>query len=129
MYNPDLFIKMIIDSWQSQIKAFNDALEKLSDEQLMNEISPGRNRGIYLLGHLTAVHDLMLPLLRFEEATHPELISIFIEAPDKTVTEIPPAKKLREYWNSVNEKLAYHFKSLSTDEWFTRHSNVSEEDF
>lgn len=56
-----------------QLIATNKIFDNLSDEQLMHEVSPGRNRGIYLLGHLTAVHDLMLPLLRFGEAKYPRV--------------------------------------------------------
>ena len=129
MNQQDLSIKAAIDSWQAQINSFDKDLEKLSDEQLMEEIAPGRNRGIYLLGHLTAVHDLMLPLLRFEPSLYPELKPIFVDAPDKKVSDIPSAKQLREQWKVVNEKLSSHFKSLSTNEWFARHNSISEDDF
>ena len=69
----ELFVKMIIDAWNKELGATNKLLDKLTDEQLMQEVSPSRNRGIYLLGHLTAEHDQMMPLLRFQDATHPEL--------------------------------------------------------
>ena len=62
-----LFVKMALDAWNSELKYTNALLDQLSDAQLMREVSPGRNRGIYLLGHLTAVHDQVLPLLRFRE--------------------------------------------------------------
>ena len=60
---------MITDSWRKQIAAANKIFDNLSDEELLHEVAPGRNRGVYLLGHLTSVHDLMLPLLRFEAAS------------------------------------------------------------
>ena len=124
-----LFVKMVTDGWHAQIKATNTLLDKLSDEQLLHEIAPGRNRGIYLLGHLTAVHDLMLPLLRFREPLFAELKPIFIDAPDKAVADIPSVSQLREQWRTVNDQLKEHISALSPDEWFTRHANVSEEDF
>ncbi|HEY2580576.1 MAG TPA: DinB family protein [Mucilaginibacter sp.] len=127
--NPELFIKMALDSWKGEINATNNTLNKLSDEQLMQEIAPARNRGIYLLGHLTAVHDMMLPLLRLEDANFPELRAIFVEAPDKAVAGLPAISQLKTQWKEVNEKLHSHFASLSANEWFTRHANVSEEDF
>ena len=43
-------------------------LDSLSDEQLQKEIAPGKNRGIYILGHLIAVHDDMLAILNWAEA-------------------------------------------------------------
>ncbi|MEO6838228.1 MAG: DinB family protein [Ginsengibacter sp.] len=127
--NNELLIKMITDSWQGQLIATNKIFDNLSDEDLMNEVAPGRNRGIYLLGHLTAVHDLMLPLLRFGEAKYPELQPIFLKSPDKAVDAIPSALQLRQQWKEVNEILSNHIKNLPADEWFTRHSNISEEDF
>jgi hypothetical protein len=129
MKSEDMFVKMAVDGWLGQIKAFNGTLGKLSDEQLMGEIAPGKNRGVYLLGHLTAVHDQMLPLLRFEGALYPDLKPIFIDAPDKTIASIPSMQKLREQWAAVNDKLLGHYNALPAAEWFTRHANVSEEDF
>ena len=127
--NNELLIKMITDKWQGQLIATNKIFDNLSDEELMHEVSPGRNRGIYLLGHLTAVHDLMLPLLRFEEAKYPELQPLFLHLPDKTADAIPSALQLRQQWKDVNETLSNHIKNLPADDWFTRHSNISEEDF
>jgi hypothetical protein len=127
--NNELVIKMITDSWQKQLIATNKIFDNLSDEELMQEVAPGRNRAIYLLGHLTAVHDRMLPLLRFEEAKYPELDRVFLESPDKAVEEIPSAQQLRQQWKEVNDTLLNHIKSLPADEWFTRHANISEEDF
>ena len=129
MTDRELFVKMGLDLWQAQVRTTNQVINKLTDDQLEHEIAPGRNRGIYLLGHLTAVHDLMLPLLRFEEALHPDLKPVFVDAPDKAVTPIPPAAQLRAQWTEVNEKLQSHFTALAADEWLTRHASVSEEDF
>lgn len=129
MTNEEIFVKMAIDGWQQQINATNSTFEKISDEQMMNEIAPSKNRGIYLLGHLVAVHDRMLPLLRFGDALYPELTPVFIEAPDKAVADLPSVSQLREQWKTVNERLADHFGSLSPADWLSRHASVSEEDF
>jgi hypothetical protein len=125
----EIFVKMALDAWQGQLNISDSLLNKLSDEQLMQEISPSRNRGIYLLGHLVAVHDLMLPLLRFEEPLYPGLRPVFVDSPDKAVADLPPVSELRAQWAAVNEKLSAHFASLSPDEWFTRHASISPEDF
>jgi len=125
----EIFVKMALDGWQGQLKSTDTLLNKLSDEQLMQEVSPGRNRGIYLLGHLASVHDLMLPLLRFEEPMYPALRPIFVDSPDRAVADLPPISELRGQWTAVNEKLAAHFAGLSPDEWFTRHASISQEDF
>jgi hypothetical protein len=127
--NQEIFIKMAIDGWQGQLNAANSLLGKLSDEELMQEVSPSRNRGIYLLGHLAAVHDLMLPLLRFGDPILTGLHRTFIDLPDRAVAELPPVQQLRGQWDEVNKKLSDHFNRLPADEWFTRHANISEDDF
>ena len=120
---------MALDAWNAETRAINALLAKLSDEQLMREVAPSRNRGIYLLGHLTSVHDRMLPLLRFQEMRFPELEPIFHDAPDHAVSELPSIAQLREQWKKVNDTLTNHMTRLPAAEWFTRHANISEEDF
>jgi len=124
-----LIVKSVLDAWNSRIEAADKLFNGLTDEQLEQEIAPGRNRGIYLLGHLTAVHDKMLPLLDFEGQAFPHLDEPFLIKADKTVSSIPSTKELRENWRTINTKLVTHFQKLSPDDWFKRHTSVSEEDF
>ncbi len=124
-----LVIKSALDNWNIQIGRVNKLLDELTDEQLLKEVAPGRNRGIYLLGHLTTVHDKMLPLLNFEKQMFPQLENIFLDSPDKKIENIPSAKELRILWKQVNDNLAFHFNNLKQDEWFQKHNSVSETDF
>jgi hypothetical protein len=129
MGDKELFVKMVTDNWQGKVRAVNHLLGQLSDEQLVAEIAPGMNRGIYLLGHLIAVSDLMLPLLRFEESLFPELQSVYVDSPDRSITATPSVAELRVKWSEINERLNYHFNKLSAEDWFTRHDIVSEKEF
>lgn len=129
MTSNEIIVKMVFDRWHSLIKNFNTSLEALSDEQLQNEIAPGRNRGIYLLGHLAAVHDDMIRLLDFGDKLYPGLFDPFIKSPDKAVSNIPSAKELRDAWNKVNDTLNQKFEAMQADDWFQKHTAVSEEDF
>ncbi|HEY1040172.1 MAG TPA: DinB family protein [Bacteroidia bacterium] len=124
-----LIIKSVLDAWNSRLEAANKMFNSLTDEDLQKETSPGRNRGLYLLGHLAVVHDKMLPLLNFEPQLYPHLEEAFLSKPDRSVSEIPSTRELRTVWENVNTKLASHFNKLSTDEWLQKHSAVSEEDF
>jgi hypothetical protein len=101
----------------------------LTEEQLAKEIAPGKNTGIYLLGHLVAVSDGMLPLLGFGEKMYPELETVFLRNPDKSGLPKPSIAELKEALHSVNKKLSDNIRSTSADEWFSRHTAVSEEDF
>ena len=125
----ELFIKMVLDAWHTQIKSADDLFNSLSDEQLMHEVAPGRNRGIYLLGHLTAVHDRILPLLGLGDQRYPDLYKTFVDSADKEEATLPSTEDLRNYWKEVNNVLAEKFSMLSTGEWFEKHNAVNEVDF
>lgn len=124
-----IFIKMALSAWETYNARINKLLGTLSDEQLLAETAPGRNRGIYLIGHLVAVSDGLFPILGFGERLYPELDKIFLQSPDNSGLEMPAINDLKEYWNKVNAKLADHISQMSADEWFNRHNNVSEADF
>lgn len=125
----EIAIKMVLDRWDGSILNLNKLLNELTDAQLEMEIAPGKNRGIYLLGHLIAVHDDMLILLGLGEKLFPELNEPFIKQADKVATGIPSAAALRDMWEKQNGMLQGKFRALSTDEWFLKHTAVSEEDF
>jgi hypothetical protein len=128
METNQIMVKMALDAWNSQIAVADKLINGLSDEQLNHEAAPGRNRGTYLLGHLTAVHDRMIPLLNFGKQNFPELNEPFLEKADKTV-ELPAVSELRSKWKKANENLAANFNKMNPEEWFQRHTSVSEEDF
>jgi hypothetical protein len=86
---------MVLDAWHTHIKRTNELFNSLSDEQLMKEVALGRNRGIYILGHLAAVHDAILPLLELGNPLHSNLWDPFVERPDKQGIEVAPTQTLR----------------------------------
>ena len=124
-----LFVKMTLLAWDLQVKRASKLFDTLSDEQLLLEVTPGGNRGIYLLGHLIAVNDAMLSLLGLGERLHPELDNAFITNPDKSGIIMPSIKELRQYWSEVHARLAERFLSLSPEEWFQRHNSMTDEDW
>ncbi|MEP7279350.1 MAG: DinB family protein [Bacteroidota bacterium] len=125
----ELLIKMIVAEWQKQNKRVDTILETLSEEQLAADTAPGRNSGIYLIGHLVAVNDAMLPILGFGEKLHPGLDTIFLTNPDKSGLARPSLEDLKKYWKEINEKLTQHINKTTPEEWISRHTTVSEEDF
>lgn len=124
-----IFIKMTLSAWDSHNARVTKLLTDISDEELLADTAPGRNSGIYLLGHLVAVSDGLFPILGFGERLYPQLDKIFLESADKSGLDMPSPGELKEYWNKVNTRLAEHISRVSADEWFTRHNNVSEADF
>ena len=129
MNTTETTLKMVFDRWYALLKNFDTTLNTLTDEQLQHEIAPGKNRGIYLLGHMIAVHDDMLRLLGLGDKMYPELFEPFIKSPDKAVSELPAAATLRTYWAKQNEVLKQKFDSVPAEEWFQKHTAVTDEDF
>ncbi|MEO6547010.1 MAG: DinB family protein [Ferruginibacter sp.] len=124
-----LFIKMVLDAWNSHCSRFDKLIDSLSDEDIITQTAPGRNSGIYLLGHLVAVSDGMLPLLGFGDKLHPQLEEVFLINPDKTGGEMPSISDLKKYRDEVNEKLSQNMSQLQPADWFAKHTAVSEEAF
>lgn len=117
-----------INAWKQQIARVDQTLAASSDADLEREVAPGRNRLYYLVGHLAAVHDRMLPLLGVGDRLHPELDKPFLEQPDSKAPVIPAAE-LRRAWADVNKTLTDGIEALEPALWLTRHNSVSEEDF
>jgi hypothetical protein len=122
-------IKMTLDRWYGSIASLDKFLNAISDEQLQKEVAPGKNRGIYLLGHLIAVHDDMLILMDLGEKQYPELTEPFIKQADKAVKDLPTVAVLRDYWTKQCAALRTKFDQLTTEQWFEKHTAVSAEDF
>ncbi|HEX4032154.1 MAG TPA: DinB family protein [Terracidiphilus sp.] len=129
MTNEELFSLVAVNSWKQVVGRFDQGLAALSDEQLQKQVAPRKNRLYYLLGHLTAVHDRMFPLLGIGERLHPELDEPFVTQPDQAGTVPVPAAELRKAWTEVNGKLTSAFEAFTPTEWLHKHTAVSDEDF
>jgi len=121
-------IKQAIQAWFNTVKQANKLLEQISDEDLLKPIAPNKNTGYYLLGHLTAVNDLLLSLLDLGEPLFPEIKSHFIRTPDNVERAFSIAE-LKEKWSTVNAELEKQFNQLTADEWLLKHKAISDADF
>jgi hypothetical protein len=129
MGNEGSYVGLGLKVWKAQIERADKLFGGLSSEEVLREIAPGRNRLLYLWGHLTAIHDAMLPLLGFGERLHPDFDVAFVSNPDKSRAGIPSHENVRRAWNVVNAELWKGFEKMSWSDWLQRHSAVSEEDF
>jgi hypothetical protein len=126
---PDqILIAAAISSWQQVVTRVGALCLSLNEEQLLVEVAPGRNRILYLWGHLTAIHDGMFSILRLGERLHPELDAIFVTQPDRS-TPIPTPAEISRCWADIHTALLSAFTALAPHEWLERHGNVSAEEF
>jgi len=129
MNHEERFAAVALNTWRAGIERADKLFSGLTDDQLLQQIAPGKNRLIYLLGHLTAVHDAMLPLLAFGPRLYPEFDAPFITNPDKERSATPSSPEVRRAWNEVNGKLSESFASLRPKQWLEKHTAVSDADF
>src|SRR5260370_2452260 len=114
---------------QSNVERAGKLFGNLSQEQLLQEVAPGKNRLIYLWGHLTAFNDALIPLLGFGSRIHPELDLVFVSNPDRTVPTLLLGEDLQIIWEETSQILWTGFSKLSVADWLQKHAAVSEEDF
>src|SRR3979411_41014 len=105
MGNEASYVALGLKVWKAQIERADKLFGSLSSEEVQREIAPGKNRLLYLWGHLTAIHDAMLPLLGLGERLHPEFDAAFVSNPDKSQAATPSHEQVREAWNAVNRDL------------------------
>jgi hypothetical protein len=123
-------IQCAIAAWKQNVAQFDKSLATLDDAGLQRTVATDRNRVYYLLGHLVAVHDRLVPLLRLGERKYAGLDHEFLTQPDNaTAKSGTTAADLRAAWADVNRRLATAFDALQPADWFERHDSVSPEDF
>lgn len=118
-----------VQAWKTQLERADKLFSGLDDQQLRTEIAPGKNRLVYLWGHLIAVHDAMQPLLGIGPRVRPDLDAVFLTVPDRTVADLPSAVELKQVWDQVNGRLLSAFDAFTLADWAQKHTAVSTEDF
>lgn len=121
-------IDVALRGWKTNIDRADKLFSSMSEKELQEQIAPGKNRRIYLWGHLTSINDALIPLLGFGERLHPKLDS-FVSEPDHSAPDLISAKELKRVWDEINARLAAEFARLSPAEWAQKHASVSAEDF
>ena len=129
MTNEALYTNTALRAWKLVVAQLDEMFSSMSDDELQREVAPGRNRVFYLMGHLTAVHDRLLPMLGLGERLHPELDNDFVTHADRATADRVAPEALRLAWSEVNARLTEAMAALPPEEWLQKHNAVSDEDF
>jgi hypothetical protein len=124
---PQIFIDMALKAWDIQIGRTDKFFSGLDSEGLKAEVAPGKNRVVYLLGHLIAVNDNMIALYGKGERSYAHLDDAFVNSPDKSKS-LPDANELLTHWRKSNEQLKAMFSKMTPEDWFSKHSLMTDED-
>ena len=125
--------QQLIDSglraWKFNADRIESFFVALAEAQLQQEIAPGRNRLLYLWGHLAAVNDALFPLLGIGPRLYPDLDAMFLTNPDRSTPVMFAGSELKPVWSKINNTLWTTFSQWSPSEWVAKHTDVSDEDF
>jgi DinB superfamily len=124
-----LYTDTALHAWKLIIARLDRMFSSMNDKELLQEVAPGRNRVFYLMGHLTAVHDRLLPMLGLGERLHPELDDDFLTNADRVTADRVGPEAVRLAWSEVNARLTAAMAALPPEEWLKKHNAVSDEDF
>jgi uncharacterized damage-inducible protein DinB len=128
MENKDLFVQMALGAWNTQISRADKYFGALSDEDFNKQVAPGKNSIKYLIGHLIAVNDGMISLYGLGNRSYAHFDEAFIKNPDRSNLQMPDAAELKEHWKKSNQELSGYFNNMSADDWFSRHTAMTDED-
>ena len=129
MHVEQQLIDSALRAWKFNADRIETFFDALTEEQLQQELAPGRNRLLYLWGHLAAANDGLFPLLGLGPKLHPELDAMFLANPDRTVPLVLSHAELKDVSSQINNALWSAFSGWTTAEWLQKHTAVSDEDF
>ncbi|ASU33725.1 DinB family protein [Mucilaginibacter xinganensis] len=129
MNQQKIFVQMALHSWNTQLARAEKIFSSFSEAAFYLPVAPGKNRVIYLYGHLAAYHDALKETLGIGKRTEPEFAAIFLQNPDDSDAVMPSITELKKYWELVHSELNELFANTSEDDWFKRHNAMTDEDF
>jgi uncharacterized damage-inducible protein DinB len=128
MTNEQIFIDMALKAWNVQISRADKFFNAVADADFTKEIAPGKNRIVYLLGHLITVNEGMISLFSLGERSYQAWDEAYIKNPDRVITNTPDLAALKNAWKESNERLNSLFAKMSVENWFGRHTSMTDED-
>jgi len=123
-----LIITQCLAAWEQRVAQATKIFDSLSDWAMDAEIAPGRNKVVYVIGHLLAVHDRMIEAMELGERSHADLDHLFIDAqqPDAVY---PDTAWLKESWGKLHQFLNEKFNQMTIEDWMSKHIYVTAEEF
>ena len=107
-------------------------LRTLSDDDLKLEIAPGKNHGVWILGHLIASDDDFSVFMGKGDLLFPDYYEMFGQGSKlQPVENYPPIPLLREQWKTIIEKNRKIYSELQDQELNEPHGRMEnpEKDF
>lgn len=119
--------KYLAAQYDSMVNWVNGNIDPLTDDELKMELSPGKNHGIWILGHLIVSDDDFSLYMGKGDLLFPEYYEIFgAKSKLQPVESYAPASLLRKQWKEVIEKNKKIYAELTDEELKLPHAKVDE---
>lgn len=116
---------LLLEQYKNMASWVNMNLKKMSDDDLKNEIAPGLNHGVWLLGHLIVSDDDLSLYFGKGPMLYPEYLETFGHGSVlKPVSEYPPISLLRKQWDEIIEKNVKIYSELTDEELSEPHAMI-----
>ena len=115
--------------WKTYVARTQKVIDNISEENFTKAIVPGGNSPSWVLGHLADADDALLELFGIGKRLYPELKTIYHHERGTNQSGHLSKADLDKKWKEISAALDAAFKSWSEQEWLSRHTAVSEEDF
>ncbi|MEO8209783.1 MAG: DinB family protein [bacterium] len=103
-------------------------INSLSDEDFKMELSPGKNTGVWILGHLVVSDDDLSTFLGKGKLLFPEYVKLFGQGTKvQPVENYPDVAALKKSWKQVSERNKIIYSELTDKELNEPHAMI--EDF
>lgn len=107
----------------------NGHIDTLKDDEFKIELSPGKNHGVWLLGHLVASEDDFSLYMGKGGLFFPEITEMFGQKSKlMPVENYPSVSELKNYWKQVTEKNQKIYSTLTDKELSEPHMLVKDYD-
>ena len=127
MEKDEKIITLLLGQWEKTIGSVTSQVNSLQWASNL-PVAPGSNTVNYIVGHLVVFQDKIIEAIDIGDRFFADLDHLYIPAYKKTEL-YPPYEELLEKWMVVNEFLKAKVRTLSTDQWLSRHNYVTEEEF
>lgn len=119
--------KNFAEQFDAMIEWVNGCIDPLTDEELKMELAPGKNHGVWILGHLITSDDDFSVFMEKGDLLYPEYFKLFGQGSKlQPVENYPPVSLLREHWKKVIEKNKKIYAELSDEELSQPHGRMTD---
>ena len=125
----NILSKQFQRQYEMMVEWVNGTIDPLTDDEFKMEIYPGKNHGVWLLGHLVTSDDDFSMFMEKGEIMFPEYYEVFGQG-SKLLSpeEYPPVSELRSAWKKVCEKNRKIYAELTDNELKLPHALVKDID-